>query len=203
MSGLDALISKSLESAIKENLGQQTFERIERRVFEKYGITLSQASQDFKKMDLILKEFFGSGALGIEKQILNKIVVMNETKNKEKKWFTIEDPKLTKLILESLGDEDKKNIINSVIDEPRIISEILELAVIPQTSGYRKINSLIQNGILVPHGYAMTSDGKKITKYKSIFENIKIQFEKNRIKINVLPTSESFSESTVMQLICL
>ena len=201
MSGLDALISKSLENSIKNNLGQQTFEKIEQRVFEKHGMSLSQAMQDFRKLDSVLKEFFGNGALGIEKQILGKIVVMNE--NKEKKWFTIEDPLLTKLILESLGDEDKKNIINSVIDESKIISDILETSGIPQTSGYRKVNSLIQNGMLIPHGFALTQDGKKVTKYRSIFENINIEIEKNKVNVQVLPTTESFAKSTVMQLVCL
>lgn len=203
MSGLDTLISRSLEGAIKNNLGQQTFEKIEQRVFEKHGISLSQAVQDFKKMDSVLKEFFGSGALGIEKQILDDILVMNEIKSKEKNWITIEDPILTKLILESLGDEDKKNILNSVIDESRIIYDILEISGIPQTSGYRKINTLIQNGMLIPNGSALTNDGKKITKYKSIFKNINIEIEKNKIAVHVLPTNESFAQSTVMQLICL
>ena len=203
MSGLDTLIAKSFESTIKDNLGQQTFEKIEQRVFEKHGLPLSQAIQDFKKFDSVLKEFFGSGATGIEKQILDKIVIMQETKNKEKNWITIEDPSLTKLILESLGDEDKKNILNAVIDEPRIISDILESSKIPQTSGYRKINALIQNGMLIPHGSALTHDGKKVTKYKSVFENISIEIEKNRVTVRVLPTTESFTKSTVMQLVCM
>ena len=203
MSGLDTLIAKSFEHTIKNNLGQQTFEKIEQRIFEKHGMPLSQAVQDIKKFDSILKEFFGNGAGGIEKQILDKIVKMNETKNKEKNWFTIEDPILTKLILESLGDDDKKNILNAVIDESRIISDILELSNIPQTSGYRKINNLIKNGMLIPHGSALTQDGKKVTKYKSVFENISIEIEKNKIAVRVLPTNESFAKSTVMQSICI
>lgn len=202
MSGLDTLISKSLESTIKDNLGQQTFERIEHRIFEKYGMSLSQAIKDFTKLDLVLKEFFGSGALGIEKQILDKIVIMNETKNKEKKWLTIEDPTLTKLILESLGDDDKKKILNAVIDESRMISDILEISDIPQTSGYRKVNTLIQNGMLIPYGSTLTHDGKKVTKYKSIFENISIEIEKNRVAVRVLPTKESIAKSSMMQLVC-
>ena len=202
MSGLDTLISKSLEGIIKDNLGQQTFEKIEQRIFEKHGMPLSQAVQDFGKLDSVLTEFFGNGAYGIEKQILDKIVTMTKTSNEEKKWFTIEDPILTKLILESFGDDDKKNILNAVIDEPRIISDILEISNIPQTSGYRKINTLIQNGMLIPNGSALTHDGKKVTKYKSIFENIKIEIEKNRVTVKVLPTNESFAKSMAMKLVC-
>ena len=104
--------------------------------------------------------------------------------------------------MESLGDEDKKNIINSVIDEPRIISDMLEISKIPQTSGYRKINTLIQNGMLIPQGFSTTHDGKKVTKYKSVFENISIEIEKNKVIVKVQPTQESIKNSHIMQIVC-
>lgn len=201
MSGLDTLIAKSFETMIKDNLGEQTYKKIEDRIFEKHGITISRALQDFKKFDSVLSEFFGQGAVNIERKILGKIVMIQETQNKEKNWITIEDQCLAKLILESLGDEDKKNILNTVIDEPRIISDILEISKIPQTSGYRKINALIQNGMLIPHGFVTTHDGKKVTKYKSVFENIRIEIEKNKVSVAVLPTDESFRNSRVIQLV--
>ncbi|TLX84338.1 MAG: transcriptional regulator [Thaumarchaeota archaeon] len=175
MSGLDALIAKSLESTIRENLGEQTYQKIGQRLFERHGIGFTQAVEDFKKLDAVLRELFGSGAEGLEKKLIEKIIILEESQRKDKKWITIEDQSLTKMILESLGDEDKKNIVNSVIDESRIISDILEISKMPQTSGYRKVNSLIENGILIPHGFATTYDGKKVTKYKSVFENISIE----------------------------
>lgn len=201
MSGLDTLIARSFETMIKDNLGEKTYKKIENRIFEKHEITISQALKDFKKFDSVLREFFGSGAMGIERQILAKIVMIQETQNKEKNWIAIEDPIITKLILESLGEEDRKNIINSVIDEPRIISDILEICKIPQTSGYRKVNTLIQNGMLIPHGFIITHDGKKVTKYKSVFQNIRIEIEKNKVAVQVLPTNESYKNSIVMQLV--
>jgi len=152
MSGLDALIAKSLESTIRENLGEQTYQKIGQRLFERHGIGFTQAVEDFKKLDAVLRELFGSGAEGLEKKLIEKIIILEESQRKDKKWITIEDQSLTKMILESLGDEDKKNIVNSVIDESRIISDILEISKMPQTSGYRKVNSLIENGILIPHG---------------------------------------------------
>src|SRR5947209_4395575 len=143
MSGLDTLIAKSLDYTIKENLGKKTLQKVEDRLFEKFGINLTQAIEDFTKLDTVLREFFGEGAEGLEKQFLENIVTLDETKTQDPNWVAIEDPSLAKLILESFGDEDKKNILNAVLDESRIISEILEIANIPQTSGYRKVNSLI------------------------------------------------------------
>src|SRR5437867_9006504 len=203
MSGLDALIARSLESTIRENLGEQTYQKISHRLFERHGIGFTQAVEDFKKLDAVLREFFGNGAQGIEKKIIEKIIILEESQHKEKKWITIEDQSLTKMILESLGDEDKKNIINSVIDESRIISDILEISKMPQTSGYRKVNSLIENGILIPHGFTTTHDGKKVTKYKSVFENISIEIEKNKVIIKVQPTEESIENSRILQIACL
>lgn len=202
MSGLDALIAKSIKSIVKDNLGDATFERIEKRLFERHGIGFTQAVEDFGKLDVVLREFFGDGAVGIERRIIDKIVILEESKRNEKKWITLEDSRLIELMLRSLGDDDKKNLINSAIGEPMIISDMLELSKIPQTSGYRKINSLIDDGILIPQGYITTHDGKRVTKYKAVFENISISIEKNKIVVKVQPTLESMKNSHIMQIVC-
>ena len=201
MSGLDALIAKSLDSTIKENLGKKTLQKVEDRLFEKYGINLTQSIEDFAKLDTVLREFFGEGAEGLEKQFLENVVTLEESKIQNPNWIAIEDPSLAKLILEAFGDEDKKNILNAVLDEPRIISEILETAKIPQTSGYRKINALIDNGLLTVHSYATTHDGKKVSKYKSIFENVTISIEKNKVIVKILLAKESIEKSSVVQVV--
>ena len=202
MSGLDTLIAKSLKDIVKNNLGDATYDKIEKRLFERHGIGFTQAVEDFGKLDSVLREFFGGGAEGIERQIINKIIILDETKYHEKKWITLEDSRLVELVLKSLGDEDKKNIINAVINEPMIISDILEISKTPQTSGYRKVNSLIDDGILVPKGFLIARDGKRVTKYKAIFENMSISIEKNKVVVRVQPTQESIKDSHVMQIIC-
>jgi hypothetical protein len=202
MSGMDTLIAKSLQSIIKENLGDKTYEKMEKRLFERHGMGFAQAAHDFKKVDSVFREFFGNGAEGIEKQILEKIVILEGVQKSEKRWVTLEDSRLVELILKSLGDEDKKNILNSVMTESRIISDILDSCNIPQTSGYRKVNSLIHEGILVPHGFVETNDGKRVTRYKSVFDNISIEIEKNKVIVKVEPTQESMKESHMMQIVC-
>ena len=201
MSGLDTLIAKSLDCTIKENLGKKTLQKVEERLFEKYGINLTQSIEDFTKLDTVLREFFGDGAEGLEKQFLENIVTLEETKVQDPNWVAIEDSSLAKLILESFGDEDKKNILNTVLDESRIISEILEIAHIPQTSGYRKVNSLIDNGLLVAQGHVITHDGKKVSKYKSIFENVTINIEKNKVIVRVLLANESIQKSSIIKVV--
>jgi len=201
MSGFDSFVGKSLGEIVKTNLGQNTAHNIEQRLFEKHGINLTKAVKDFPKLDSVLREFFGNGAEGIEKQFLQKLITIDQTMKESKEWITIEDRGLTKLILECIGEDDKKNIINAVLDKPKIISDILEACNIPQTSGYRKVNSMIQDGFLIANGYEMTHDGKRVNKYISIFNNIRIEIEKNRVIVQVQLTKESINGSMIIQLL--
>ncbi|HEV2193753.1 MAG TPA: transcriptional regulator [Nitrosopumilaceae archaeon] len=200
MSGLDALIAKSLDLTIKEGLGKKTSQEVEQRLYERYGINVTQSIEEFHKLDSVLKEFFGERTEGLEKQFLGNIVTI-ESKTQNPRWVTIEDRFLTKLVLETFGDRDKNDILNTVIDEPRIISEILEILKMPQTSGYRKINSLIDKGLLITQGYNI-NDGKKVIKYKSIFGNVRINIKKNRIIVQVQLAKELLNNSSVIQVVC-
>ena len=102
----------------------------------------------------------------------------------DKSWVVLEDKKLVEKILKSMGDEDKKNVVTSVIQEPRTIPDMIKISKIPQTSGYRKINALIDDGLLIPQGYVTTSDGKKIMRYGAIFDDLKITLDKNKVVVS-------------------
>jgi hypothetical protein len=181
MTGFDSLIGKSLIHIIQKNLGQSTLDKIENRVYEKFGTNLTQVSNDFPKLDAVLREFFGEGAKGMERQLLQHIISVQQNKIEKKEWITIEDSQINRIILEAIGDDDKKNILNAVLDKSRVISEILEICKIPQTSGYRKVNNLIQNGLLIINGHEITDDGRTINKYQTVFDNIQIHVEKNKV----------------------
>ena len=198
MAGLDRLLAKSLDSTIRENLGDKTIQKIENRLFEKYGLSLSRSIEEFSKLDAVLREFFGAGADGLEQRFLKSVCEVKVLNNE--KWVKIENPFLTKIILESFGDDDKKKILSALNGESLIISQIIERCSIPQTSGYRKVNSLIEEGLLVPSGFIATSDGKKITKYRSIFDNIKIDIVKNNITVAIHLANEDLNESTILSV---
>ncbi len=201
MPGLDSLIGKSLTKIVKDSLGQETTCKIEQRLYEKHGMSLTKAVDEFPKLDLVLRELFGTSAEVIEKQLIQSVIVIEQSEKGDKKWIVIEDSHLTKLILESFGDDDKKNIMNAVLDRPMIISNILEQCNIAQTSGYRKINSLIENGFLIVDGYEIKQDGKRVNKYASIFDNIRIQIEKNKVQVHVQPTKKSINNSRMIQVL--
>ena len=201
MVGVDGLIAKSLCSVIQENLGEQTIKKLDDRLVEKYGITIHQAAEDFTKLDEILREFFGDGAAGIERKIFDSICTVSKRGNTDEEWMTIRDPNIAKTILETFGDEDKKKIISVLMNEPHIVSEVLEICNLPQTSGYRKMNRMISDGFLTVEGYSTTIDGKRINKYASIFENIKIDIIKNNVIVKVKLKNDSIKNSLMMPLI--
>ena len=117
-----------------------------------------------------------------------RVRILDGAKPVEKQWVTLENSQLIEIILKSVGDEDKKRILNAVIDEPHTISKILDISMIPRTSGYRKINALIDDNMLIPQGYDTTHDGKRVTKYKAIFDNISILIEKNKVIVKIQTT---------------
>jgi hypothetical protein len=198
---LDNLLAPSLRKSIEENLGKSTLNKIEQRLMERHGMGIVQAIKDFYKFDSVLREFFGAGADGLEAKFLQNIIDTKQQKLGSDNWITVQDQDLAKIFLESFADEDKKAIIGSVIDESLIIADILKNCKVPQTSGYRKINQLIDNGLLIPNGYEVSTDGKKIKKYETIFNNIKMNIERNIVVVQIQLKQNSSSQSTILQVI--
>lgn len=198
---LDNLLAPSLRKSIEQNLGKSTLNKIEQRLMERHGMGVAQAIKDFYKFDSVLREFFGSGADGLEAKFLQNIIDLKQQKKESDNWITVQDQDLAKTFLESFADEDKKAIIGTVLDTSLIIADILEQCKVPQTSGYRKINQLIDNGLLISNGFELSSDGKKIKKYETVFDNVKMDIIKNVIIVKIQLKKNSFSQSSILQVI--
>ena len=200
-SDLDNLIIPSLRRTIEENLGVKTLNKIEQRLIERHGINLAQSIKEFHKFDSVLREFFGAGADGLETKFLNGIVKLEKSSSNNLDWITIHDRDLARIFLESFGDPEKKCILTKVYDEPLIVSDILASCTIAQTSGYRKVNSLIDDGLLIPNGHVVTSDGKRVQKYGTTFHNVDIKIEKNSVLVKVQLKENSVENSSILQII--
>lgn len=198
---LDNLLAPSLRSSIEVNLGKDTLNKIEERLAERHGLSLVQAIKEFHKFDSVLREFFGSGADGLEQKFLSTVIDIETSKKEKNDWIEIRDSSLAKIFLESFADSDKKSILGFVMDDAKIIANILDSCKIPQTSGYRKINSLINDGLLISNGFEMSKDGKKIKKYETVFTNIKVDIVKNAVMVKVQMKQHSLSESSVIKII--
>ena len=199
--GLDNLLVNSLRKSIEENLGKETLNKIEQRLEERYGLGLDQAIKDFHKLDSVLREFFGADADGLEQKFLKNIVSIKKSEQSHSNWVQIKDEELSKIILETFADSDKRLIIGSVMDESLIISDITRKCQIPQTSGYRKINFLINNGLLVSSGFELTQDGKKVKKYETIIENVIMKIVKNSVSVKIQLKKSLLNESSILQTV--
>jgi len=99
-------------------------------------------------------------------------------------WVIIEEPSLVKLVLETFADDDKREIMYSTLYSPKTITEMLSICKIPKTSGYRIINFMIQNYLLVPI-ISSKNGSRTFRKYSSTIENVQIETMKDRIIVRV------------------
>ena len=118
--------------------------------------------------------------------IRNKLIkAVKENRHITSKWINLEDQPTIQLILETLANPDKIKILNVTLDKPMSVIEILDILEIPQTSGYRKIKSLIENNLLIRSDSFLTSHGSATRKYVSVLEKIKINVDSVKLIVKV------------------
>ncbi len=200
MNALDKLLAQTVASVIRANLGEKTYLAIEKRLKERWDITIVDAIQDFNKLDAILREFFATGADSLEHDFLDKIFSLQSSK-KGSSLLSIENPELAKAVLEAYGDSDKRMILNYAFKKPAPILDILEGCNIPKSTGYRVIGELLDDGFLAESGFSTTSDGKKVSKYTCLFSEIKIDIKLEDIAVHVLLKDEVLMESNLARVL--
>ena len=196
MNPFDRFLASALETVIRKELGQRTFKKVEKRIFEKYNLKIGDAVKSFHEIDAVLREYFGKGADKIEKQFLDSII--GQKKEESNAWITIYDQKLTALILESFGDPEKKKILEQSFKQPHSITSVLETCDIPKTSGYRITKDLIENGLLVKTSDEFTKDGRNVGIYASLFKRVKIDIESDNLSVQVQMRSDFLKTSNII-----
>jgi len=184
MTGVTQLLAKSLEKTMLNNLGETTVRKIQDRLFERYGMSITQSMEEFEKLDSVLREFFGAGAEGLERKFLDSLCSIKSKKDQSQTRFTILEPSIGQSILKAYSDDEASKILNASIGESWTILEMLEKLQIPQTSGYRKVNLLIEDGLLIKDGHMISASGRKTDKYKSLFDNVEIDIKNNKVIVN-------------------
>ena len=200
MEALDKLLAQSLSTIIKKQLGASTCQKVESRLKERYGLDLVDSIKEFYTLDATLREFFGAGADALEEDFLNHLISL-QSGTKGRQWLTIENQDLARLILESYGHREKRLILDAAFKKPNAILEILDACNIPRSSGYRIINELVEDGLLTEEGYSETSDGKKVSKYTSLFEKVKIEIEREGMVIQIMLKENILNESNIIKIL--
>ncbi len=107
---------------------------------------------------------------------------------------------MTDLILELFSESETRKIISSLLENEYTIPQILKESKVPKTSGYRKIENLILNGIIIESGKVL-SESKKISKLQCVFQEIKLDIKKEKITITGIVSKKMFEKSTSMKSI--
>lgn len=110
---------------------------------------------------------------------------LKEILSKGSDWITIIDTDLVKKILESYLDEEKKKILSSIISDAKISSEILKECNIVRSSGYRKIKSLIDDGLIIVKNTIEFPNGVIAKQYISLISSLKIDFDGGEVIVKI------------------
>jgi hypothetical protein len=193
MAGIDRLISVSLSQIIKKRLNSNDLKNIERKLFLEHGMSIKLSIEHFDKFNEILKNISNIDKNKFENECINKIIKIKKINDNYS--IKIIDQKLSDLILELCGDVETRKILICLFDNDLTIPQILKESKIPKTSGYRKIENLIINGLILESGKIL-SESKRISKYRCVFDEIKIEMKKNDIIIYGIINKKTFDKST-------
>jgi DNA-binding transcriptional ArsR family regulator len=201
MAGLDNLLTKSLDSAIRENLGSEIIQKIEARLFEK-GYSLTQAITEFDLFDKTLREFFGKETDELLLKIFNSIFEMKKDKHGNPKSFLIRDKNFINMILSTYGDEEKRSILSAVSESILPFSSILKKINLSQSTAYRVVSSLIKDGLLIEADkHKESEEGRKVSMYTSTAFLLDVRIRKSVTEIEIHFTEEMIENSRIIAAI--
>jgi len=197
MTGIDRLISTSLSKIIKNKLNSDERKNLERKLFLEHGMSIKLSIEHFHKFSKTLKNISNINIKKFENECINEIIKIK--KIDEDYSIKIIDQKIKNLILESCGDAETRSILICLFDNELTIPQILKESGVPKTSGYRKIENLIINGLILESGKIL-SESKRISKYRCVFDEIKVGMKKNDIMIQAVINKKIFDESTSINI---
>ena len=194
MNSLDKIVAKGVKSVLEEDLGKSTYKKIEKEVFDVYGISVLDAVSDFSKLDLVLRKFFGKHTSNLESKIFKKILSV-EKNTKTESVITIKDLTVAKNVFEAYGNPAKKVILDLLLHESKSIPEAIIKSKLPKASTYNRIKELIQDGLLTMVGFTNASDGRKVNEYTTTFNKTVFEIHDETISINATIQSKFLKDS--------
>ena len=193
MTGIDRLISASLSQIIKKKMNADERISLERKLFLEHGMSIKLSIEHFDKFNEIFKNISNIDKEKFINECISEIIKIKKINADYS--IKIIDQNLSNLILELCGDIESRKILICLFDNDLTIPQILKESKIPKTSGYRKIENLIINGLILESGKILT-ESKRISKYRCVFDKIKIGMEKNDIIIQGIINKKIFDKST-------
>ncbi len=198
MGGIDKLISGALSTEIKKKMDLDVLKKVERELFLDHGMSIKLSIEHFQKFTNVLKKNSNIDIKRFEKDCINKIIKVK--KRDDRYNVTIVNTFVTDLILELFSESETRKIISTLLENEYTIPQILKESKVPKTSGYRKIENLIINGLVIESGKVL-SESKRISKLQCVFQEIKLDIKKEKITVNGVVSKKMFEKSTSMKSI--
>lgn len=201
MEGLDTLLLKAIFQSVQDELDSERIKNINIRLKQEYGLTFQEAFNKLDKMHGMLQKF-EDDLKEIEDKILRNFLTIEKSTTTDT-WIIVRDKHLAEMILKTYADADKKAILDLTRDSAETIPKILSLCNLPNTSGYRKMNQLIEEGFVIPTGLAESFEGKRAILYKSVIQKIQININKDRVITSISVPKEVLRSSQVINMVLL
>lgn len=199
MQGLDILFTKAIIQSIQDKLDVEKIQNINKKLEVDHGLRFEELFNKYDDMRSSLHQF-ETDLKNIEDMVLRNFLTIEKTTINDI-WVLVRDKHLAELILKTYADGDKKLILDFTRDKSETVPRILSLCNLPNTSGYRKMNQLIDEGFVVPVGLAESFEGKRAILYKSLIQKIQITINKDNVLTAILVPKETLRSSQVINTI--
>lgn len=188
----DILVQKTILENCSEIIGKSEMKKLKKEYQRILGNNSDNSNNiDLEKFSYLLKSKLRKKTAD---QIISDAVnnsVFLEKINKEY-WLSTEDMSICLTILNSYGDSHKKIILDSLVDVENHTCNTVKQLKLPQTSGYRKVKELIQDGLIAVNDvtHIKTDAGRKSTVYESLCSGVIIWMthsDSMKVSIQVKP----------------
>lgn len=96
-------------------------------------------------------------------------------------------------VLSAIADEYSRMILAYTMDKPASALQVSKASGIPSTTLYRRIEELVEAGLIASVKTGRTVDGKWHDLYRSLLRRINVSFENGEVRIDVA-INESVSD---------
>lgn len=195
------MLTKAIIQSIQEKLDAERIQNINKKLEVDHGLRFEELFNKYDDVRSSLHQF-ETELKNIEDMVLRDFLTVEKTTTSDT-LVLIKDKHLAEMILKTYADGDKKMILDFIRDKSETVPRILSLCNLPNISGYRKMNHLIDDGFVVPVGLAESFEGKRAILYKSLIQKIQITINKDNVLTAILVPKETLRSSQIINTVML
>ena len=196
MPGFDLLVSSNLSKVIKNQLDSTIKKKLERELFFQNGMSIKLSIENFDVFLKILKKYSSGDPKTFVENCFSKVF---KTKKSESNYIlTIIDQDLSEKVCDYFGDPESRSIMSCIMGCQSTVPEILKISKVLKSPGYRKIENLILDGLLLESGKIL-SQNKRISQYTCVFDKVLVEIKKDKLTFEGTVNRKIFNESSIIK----